>query len=65
MTGSTLRTLFDYQRLEQDPALQAVIDKVLDRYAPREYRALSDDEVALAAAGTGLPEEKKDREIGK
>ena len=45
--------------------MQAVIDKVLDRYAPREYRALSDDEVALAAAGTGLPEEKKDREIGK
>ena len=44
-----LKDLFDLQRFARDPALQAVIDEVEERYG---IRALTDDELeGLAAAG--------------
>jgi len=64
MEELSLKTLFDYQRLERNAALQTVIDEVLDRYAHRELRLLSDDEIALAAGGTGVPNEEKPKEPG-
>ena len=64
MEELSLKTLFDYQRLERNTALQTVIDEVLDRYAHRGMRPLSDDEIALAAGGTGIPNEEKPQESG-
>ena len=62
MLETKLKTIFDYQRLEKDPGLQTVIDEVLDRYALSDRKRLSDDELAMAAGGVGIPEEEKDRE---
>ena len=39
-----------------------MIDEVLEKYAQNEPRRLSDDDLALAAGGVGIPEEKEDRE---
>ena len=61
MLETKLKTLFDYQRLKNTD-LQSVIDEVLERYAQNEPRRLSDDDLALAAGGVGIPEEKEDRE---
>lgn len=62
MLETTLRTLFDYQRFDQNTALQSVIDEVLDRYAQKELFILSDDQVALAAGGVsrGMPDETRE-----
>lgn len=46
-----LRKLFDYQRFEQDPKLQTVIDAVADE---RSVIPLSDDELSFAAAGVNM-----------
>jgi len=62
MLETKLKTLFDYQRLEKNADLQSVIDEVLDRYAQNEPRMLSDDDLAMAAGGVGIPEKKEDRE---
>lgn len=62
MLETKLKTIFDYQRLEKDPGLQTVIDEVLDRYALSGRKMLSDDELAKAAGGVGIPEEETDRE---
>ena len=62
MLETKLKTLFDYQRLEKDADLQSVIDEVLERYAQNEPKILSDDDLAMAAGGVGIPEEKEDRE---
>ena len=62
MLETKLKTIFDYQRLEKDPGLQTVIDEVLDRYAQSDRQMLSDDELAMAAGGVGIPEEETDRE---
>ncbi len=64
MTEASLKALFDYQRLERNAALQTVIDEVLGRYAHGGLRALSDDEIAVAAGGTGITEEEKPKEPG-
>ena len=46
----TLKSLFDFQKFQGNPALQQVIDSVHARYAVRE---LSPDEMEwVAAAGT-------------
>ena len=57
-----LKAIFDYQRLEQDPALQAVIDEALDRYAQNGPVILDDDVLLSAAGGLAAPEERKRRE---
>lgn len=62
MLETKLKTLFDYQRLEKDADLQSVIDEVLERYAQNEPKILFDDDLAMAAGGVGIPEEKEDRE---
>ena len=64
MLEAALKELFDYQRFERSASLQEVIDEVLDRYAHRGMRPLSDDEIALAAGGTGIPNEEKPQESG-
>ena len=46
-----LSLLFDYQKFEQNPELQSVIDTVKARFSARQ---LSDDEADLVAAA-GLP----------
>ena len=57
----TLKSLFDFQKFEGNPALQQVIDSVHAKYAVRE---LSFDEMEMvSAAGTPeLPEKGKDGE---
>ena len=57
MLESTLKTLFDYQRFDRNPALQAVIDEVLDRYSHVEPLFLSDDVLAMAAGGVRMAED--------
>ena len=58
-----LKSLFDFQKFEGNPALQQVIDSVHSRHSVRE---LSLDEMEwVAAAGTsGLKSEKKDEDAG-
>ena len=48
----TLKALFDYQRFEEHPVLQQVIDSVHSRYSGR---ALSLDELEMVTAA-GTPE---------
>lgn len=57
-----LKAIFDYQRMEQDPALQAVIDEVLDRYTQSGLAIISDDVLSSAAGGLAVPEDRKLRE---
>lgn len=66
MLETTLQSLFDYQRFEREPSLQDVIDSVLEKYAENRLVSLSDDDVALAAGGTGPiePEIREDRNDG-
>ena len=47
-----LRSLFEYQKFEQNAELQSIIDRVHARYSAR---MLSDDEADQVAAA-GLPE---------
>lgn len=49
-----LKALFDYQKFEENSALQSVIDSVHSRYAVKE---LSLDEMEWVAAA-GIPETK-------
>ena len=51
-----LKTLFDYQKFEGNPALQSVIDSVHARYAVKE---LSLDEMEWVAAA-GNPDQNPD-----
>ena len=57
MLEAAIKTLFDYQRLERNGALQDVIDEVLDRNAQNLPLALSDEDLSLAAGGTRCIEE--------
>ena len=47
LSEGTLFQLFDYQRFENDPQLQSVIDGVESAYGAE----LSDDELQVSAAG--------------
>ena len=60
MLEAALNHLFDYQRFEKNPALQAVIDEVLGRYARSRLVSLADDDLALAAGGTKTLEDKQE-----
>ncbi len=51
-----LRKLFDYQRFENDEKLNGVIEDVRNNIS---RRALSDDELELAAGGKELKDEGK------
>ena len=51
MLETALKTLFDYQRLEQNAALQEVIGAVLDKYAQKELIPIADDRLAYDAGG--------------
>ena len=56
-----LKALFDYQKFEENSALQAVIDSVHSRYAVKE---LSLDEMEWVAAA-GIPETKPEDKENK
>ena len=56
-----LKTLFDYQKFEGNPALQSVIDSVHARYAAKE---LSLDEMEWVAAA-GTPDQNPDEKNRK
>lgn len=56
MLEAALKKLFDYQRFEKNVPLQNVIDEVLDHYAQNRPQILTDDDLAMAAAGTGIIE---------
>ena len=60
----TLRSLFDFQKFEGNPALQQVIDSVHARYAVRELSM--DDMDRVAAAGTpDLAGGRKDKDADR
>lgn len=56
-----LKALFDYQKFEENSALQSVIDSVHSRYAVKE---LSLDEMEWVAAA-GIPETKPEDKENK
>ena len=58
-----LKSLFDYQKFEGNPALQQVIDSVHARYAVKE---LSLDEMEwVAAAGNPALNQDKDQDADR
>ena len=59
MLEAALKNLFDYQRFEKNVALQDVIDGVLEYYAQNRPQILADDDLAVAAGGTGIIEKDK------
>ena len=59
MLEAALKELFDYQRFEHSVPLQKVIDEVQGRYAQNRSFILGDDDLALAAGGAGVIEEKR------
>jgi len=48
-TGRMLKTLFDYQRFEEESSLKGVIDETIS--GSKNMRMLSDDELENAAGG--------------
>ncbi len=60
MLEAALKTWFDFQRFEREPALQAVIDEALDRFGAGGILSLEDDDLALAAGGIGSLEEPRE-----
>ena len=58
----TLKQLFDYQRFEENPELQQVIDSVHAKYASREL-SLDDMDMVNAAGTAETPDrlKKKDK----
>ena len=57
MLEAALKKLFDYQRFEKNVPLQDVIDGVLEYYAQNRTQILADEDLAIAAGGTGMIEE--------
>ena len=54
-----LSSLFDYQRFENDPVLQALIDETEKSYGGE----ISDDELPqVSAAGEAMPTEKRKKQ---
>ena len=50
---TTLKLLFDYQKFDPDPSLQAVVDSVHESLGAG--KALTDDEADIWAAGEADP----------
>ena len=61
MTKATLRSLFDFQRFEQNARLQKLIDATHSRVAARE---LTDDELDRVAAA-GVPDAPASKKPGE
>ncbi len=59
-----LKTLFDYQKYEENPALQSVIDSVHSRYTARKL-SLDELEWVAAAGMPGIKPEDKNRKGDK
>ena len=65
MIEKILRTLFDYQKYENDPGLSSMIDDTHKRYDKKRFRTVSlkDDDLGLVSAAgdfdTGVPDEPK------
>ena len=60
MLDAALKTWFDFQRFEREPALQAVIDETLGRFGAGGILSLEDEDLALAAGGVGNMEETRE-----
>ena len=59
----TLRSLFEYQRFENNPRLKKMLDDALNRYDFSCEGELSDDDAGLLnAAGTTVADPKIDKE---
>ena len=52
MIEKILRTLFDYQKYENDPGLSSMIDDTHKRYDKKRFRrvSLKDDDLGLVSA---------------
>ena len=63
MLENALRTLFDFQRFENNQQLRSVIEAVEEKYPDGLILSLTDAELELAAGGVRNAEEgKKDTE---
>ncbi len=63
MLENALKTLFDFQRFQNNPELRSVIDAVEEKYADGLILKLADEDLELAAGGVRAAEEgKKDTE---
>lgn len=51
-----LKKLFDYQKFEGNERLKAICDSIEEKYAQMEE--LSDDDLYMVAAGTGIDKPK-------
>ncbi len=61
-TERKIKRLFDYQRFEQEPGLQKLIDDTKERYSGG--RILSDDILEFAAGGVNRPQDGGERQKG-
>ena len=58
-----LRSLFEYQRFENNPRLKKMLDDALSRYSFPDEGELSDDDAGvLNAAGTTVTDPTRDKE---
>ncbi len=63
MLENALKTLFDFQRFQNNPELRSVIDAVEEKYPDGLILKLADEDLELAAGGVRAAEEgKKDTE---
>ena len=63
MLENALKTLFDFQRFQNNPELRSVIDAVEEKYPDGLILKLADEDLALAAGGLRSEEKgKKDTE---
>ena len=60
----TLKRLFDYQKFDNNPELERLVDTVHSRYANREL-SIDDVDQVFAAGVTGLlPKDRKKEKTG-
>lgn len=57
----TLKQLFDYQKFDNNPELERLVDTVHSRYANREL-SIDDVDQVFAAGVTGLPPKDRKKE---
>ena len=65
MLETALKGLFDFQKFEQNKALQDVIDETMARQARKGIISLSDEMLSMAAGGVRSLADEKDRESEK
>ena len=59
MLENALKTLFDFQRFQNNPELRSVIDAVEEKYPDGLILKLADEDLELAAGGVRAAEEGK------